>query len=582
MKNHQTNQVKSFYTNKTNQTKKPLFIKLYRYLHLVPRDNNPTKTLSPKAQTLASKYFSIISCSKNGVIGIGHKRISTYTNTTRSQNNRIHDELKAIFSFEYKKFIKSEGSTKRNIVQIKLTELGKKLVNNPYQLLNIYSKNQTQQNHSKQQESSQAQEVKTTNSPAHFCAALYSNVEDSNILYRSTKKSKFSKNSLSNSSTNPIYQNSQSQIKKTETILPKQTKKQPRPHNKQRNTVAKRKLSKQKHHNKINQHQTGSNNITSIPQCIKPSNTTCNSTPNQYSNYYHNNRFTLIDHHPLSEKTCYQLQKLSGRNYSTNGINQILLSVAKRQENNPPTFNSKSAFMKYFSLVLKNEIRNVDRVNKLGFRCNNVISLEEKKKIKMEKYLQKVEDDRDVSKDGIFKRKLLGIVSSNTAYNLLQSLNSIVVNNAHDEVIVYVNLFRDVELNKRDREKIIDLIKHLYGTYDFFTGEGDIIDTVRFSVKEKKKKSISEISDIELHKENNHPVFSKIKKAFVENYGESLFKSWFNDVKFIKLEDGIVTLSAQSDFIKSWIDREYLYMIQKSCCNNEMREIKVVVEGGGV
>ena len=62
----------------------------------------------------------------------------------------------------------------------------------------------------------------------------------------------------------------------------------------------------------------------------------------------------LKDHYPLNQEDCRTLQRTSGRLFTLNAMNEILLNISNKRDRR---FCSKAQFLVYFTYVLKYELR---------------------------------------------------------------------------------------------------------------------------------------------------------------------------------------------------------------------------------
>lgn len=96
---------------------------------------------------------------------------------------------------------------------------------------------------------------------------------------------------------------------------------------------------------------------------------------------YHFNQYKkpqdLKHHYPLTKEDGSKLQILSGRDFSLNAMNEILLDMSKRLDNR---FCSKAQFMAYFGKCLRFEMRDAVKTGNDNFRIKANIPREEVKK----------------------------------------------------------------------------------------------------------------------------------------------------------------------------------------------------------
>ena len=89
----------------------------------------------------------------------------------------------------------------------------------------------------------------------------------------------------------------------------------------------------------------------------------------------------LKHHYPLNKDDSAKLQSLSGRDFSLNAMNEILLDMSKRLDN---CFYSKAQFIAYFGKCLRFEMRDAVATSNDNFRIKvNVLKEEAPKKTKI-------------------------------------------------------------------------------------------------------------------------------------------------------------------------------------------------------
>lgn len=95
---------------------------------------------------------------------------------------------------------------------------------------------------------------------------------------------------------------------------------------------------------------------------------------------------SLSHHYPLIKEDCTKLQILSGRYFSLNAMNEILLDMSKRLDNR---FCSKAQFLVYFGKCLRFEMRDAVKTSNDNFRIKANIS---KEKIAEPKIISGIEE----------------------------------------------------------------------------------------------------------------------------------------------------------------------------------------------
>lgn len=119
----------------------------------------------------------------------------------------------------------------------------------------------------------------------------------------------------------------------------------------------------------------------------------------------------LKDFYPLNKDDASRLQSLSGRGFSLNAMNEILLDMSKRLDR---TFSSKAQFISYFSKCLSNEKRDAVKTDNINFKIKANITNEEKKYAKQEAILTRSEykayDLDNRTTDGFQQLSVLGLL----------------------------------------------------------------------------------------------------------------------------------------------------------------------------
>jgi len=117
----------------------------------------------------------------------------------------------------------------------------------------------------------------------------------------------------------------------------------------------------------------------------------------------------LKHHYPLTKEDGSKLQSLSGRDFSLNAMNEILLDMSKRRDNR---FCSKAQFMAYFGKCLQFEMRDAVKTDNDNFRIKaNIIDEEAPKKPKIFNEAElKAYDLENRTTDGFQRLSALGII----------------------------------------------------------------------------------------------------------------------------------------------------------------------------
>jgi len=116
----------------------------------------------------------------------------------------------------------------------------------------------------------------------------------------------------------------------------------------------------------------------------------------------------LKHHYPLNKEDSAKLQSLSGRDFTLNAMNEILLDMSKRKDNR---FCSKAQFMAYFGKCLRFEMRDSVKTGNDNFRIKANIPREEARKPRIiDKMEIRAYDLENRTTDGFKRLSPLGIL----------------------------------------------------------------------------------------------------------------------------------------------------------------------------
>lgn len=120
-----------YYFNHKTKKKESKFDKVSRDFRYIPRADNPDKSLSRVARTLASNYDDMICKDTNKIIFVSHKFISGLTEVGIRQNNNIHKQLSDILKIKYHQSIVINGKKYRDGFTVQYTENTEIILKNP-------------------------------------------------------------------------------------------------------------------------------------------------------------------------------------------------------------------------------------------------------------------------------------------------------------------------------------------------------------------------------------------------------------------------------------------------------------------
>ena len=273
----------------------------------------------------------------------------------------------------------------------------------------------------------------------------------------------------------------------------------------------------------------------------------------------------LRDFYPFSKDDCYKLQLLSGREFSLNSMNEILLDMSKRLTDR--YFNSKKAFFNYMGKVFCYEKRDAVKINNDNFKIKNNLNLDEIEKEEREKYLNKIEENKEISSEWQLKKKLASKLQTETAYKLLKSFKFIDVNNG------ICNLYLSKHLELSDTEEKI-ILQEVQATYQQLNSADEGLGPIEsLKIIMPAKGSTVSINQNKIEKSTLPAgMWGRVREKLIEIYGEATDRNWFSkltaNIDEVRKE---IKLKAATDFIKDWIETNYLQTIERIVNNQQFK-----------
>jgi hypothetical protein len=280
---------------------------------------------------------------------------------------------------------------------------------------------------------------------------------------------------------------------------------------------------------------------------------------------YHFNQYkepqNLKYHYPLSKEEGDRLQDLSGRDFSLNAMNEILLSMSKRLDKR---FCSKAQFMAYFGKCLKYEKRDAVKTGNNNFRIKanqtneELVSVEKEKQV--QQYLAEVEQKAisHVCPENQLKARLANTLEPLRSYELLSNIKDFkVIGNT-----MRIHLRNPIELSNHDKNIILSQIQCIYATVE------KKIENVEY-VAEDVCDQINGHRGIEIKVTANIPtlqqgIWGDICHRLIDIYDEYIYRNWLSKLKvFIDESDKFITLQAPNTFVKQWVENNYGEIIEK-------------------
>jgi hypothetical protein len=287
----------------------------------------------------------------------------------------------------------------------------------------------------------------------------------------------------------------------------------------------------------------------------------------------------LKDFYPLSESDAKSLQSRSGREFSSNAMNEILLDMSKRVKDR--WFKSKKGFLSYMSLVFKHEMRDAVKVNTESFKIRANQTPEEITARAQEEFLSQIEYSLQVSPEWHLKKKLCAVLEREKAYNLLSSYKHCRLDGDTFEI----HITKNVELTNMDREIILNQVKASHESADLVTGNFVSISNLKIvtPVQIAKTRAIQAVGEVHVKDTTGATfetlgIWGKIRKALIMYHGEkgeALDQAWFSKLMpEIDENKRIILLKAPTEFIKDWISSNYKQVLER--CSREYQYSYVI------
>jgi hypothetical protein len=292
---------------------------------------------------------------------------------------------------------------------------------------------------------------------------------------------------------------------------------------------------------------------------------------------YHFNQYKeprdLKYHYPLTKEDASRLQSLSGRDFSLNAMNEILLDMSKRLDN---TFSSKAQFMVYFGTCLRFEMRDAVKTGNDNFRIKaNITPINQKeieKAKQIEQYLAEVEQKEitHVCPENQLKSRLANVLESLRIYELLSNIKDFVVIGG----IVKIYLRAECELSEHEQNVILTQVQSIYSSPDIEIERVEyVVENVCKQVKgydEVRTKSTPIMLTLQ------QGIWGDICRKLIETSGIHVYNNWFSRLTpIIDEQNRTIELKSPNSFVKQWIETNYGDTIQEISKNLRF-DLKVI------
>jgi hypothetical protein len=272
-------------------------------------------------------------------------------------------------------------------------------------------------------------------------------------------------------------------------------------------------------------------------------------------------------HKRLTPEICSKLRSISNREFSNNFIEQRVLAMSKKPELATRRFKYQKGFVFYMALALQHELHDSVQTGNIDFRLLANITAQDRFSQRQEKFLAEIENTRQVSPEWHFKKKLVSVLSSAKAYELLQAYTSLVM----AESTLEIRLSRHVELTQLEKDLVLDQAKATHERMDAETMEMEVVNVVKFVVSESsnlaqlvgqghKNQATEHQIPIKLPK----GIWGEISQKIIDDLGVDSYRNWFSKVTAEVDEVAkTIALKAPSEFVKDWLVNNYQGMVER-------------------
>jgi len=274
---------------------------------------------------------------------------------------------------------------------------------------------------------------------------------------------------------------------------------------------------------------------------------------------YHFNQYKepqdLKHHYPLTKEDASQLQSLSGRDFTLNAMNEILLSMSKRLDNR---FCSKAQFMAYFGTCLKYDKRDAVKTGNDNFYIKaNVISTEQTEITKtkqIERYLAEVEQKAisHVCPENQLKARIANVLEPLRSYELLSNIKDFEVVGSTARIY----LRAECQLNRYETNLVLSQFKSIYSTPEVN------IESVEYVV-ENACRQINGQNEVWTKatvatQTLQQGIWGDICRKLIETSGIHVYNNWFSKLTpVIDEQNRTIELKAPNSFTQQWIETHY-------------------------
>ncbi|BBB57740.1 chromosome replication initiator DnaA (plasmid) [Candidatus Megaera polyxenophila] len=279
-------------------------------------------------------------------------------------------------------------------------------------------------------------------------------------------------------------------------------------------------------------------------------------------------------HYPLTKEDGDKLQSLSGRDFSLNAMNEILLDMSKRRDNR---FCSKAQFIAYFGTCLKYEKRDAVKTGNDNFRIKaNITPINKKEIIKakqIEQYLAEVEQKAitHVCPENQLKARIANVLEPLRSYELLSNIKDFAVVGG----IVRIYLRADCQLSGFETDLVLSQVKSIYSTHEVN------IESVEYLL-ENACQQVKGYDDVQTKgtvatQTLQQGIWGDICQKLIETCGIHVYNNWFSKlIPIIDKQNRIIELKAPNLFVKEWIEHNYKNAINNIATTLGLKFVKII------
>ena len=280
---------------------------------------------------------------------------------------------------------------------------------------------------------------------------------------------------------------------------------------------------------------------------------------------YHFNQYKepqgLSYHYPLTKDDCVKLQSLSGRDFTLQAMNEILLNMSKRLDNG---FCSKAQFIAYFGKCLRFEMRDALKTANDNFYIKANHTKERLAEIAQEKqveqYLAEVEQRAitNVCPENQFKARLANTLEPLRSYELLSNIKDFKV--VGNTIKIYLKSL--VQLSENDKNIVLCQVRSIYSTSEL---DIEIVEYVVENVFNPVNRYTNLVGkETVVIPTLQQDTWGDICCQLIEKCGVHVYNNWFSKLTpVIDEQNRTIELKAPNSFVQQEVTTRYGNIIKE-------------------